>query len=101
MKAMFTVFEDAPGYWFVPYEIEADAIAVPAQYRGLVHPTKIAACRAALAQALKDDATELHLHGMGATNSIKREAIAKGVKPFIYWPSITTKIAPFSSSIST
>ena len=51
MKAMFTVFEDAPGYWFVPYEIEAGAIAVPAQYRGLVHPTKIAACRAALAQA--------------------------------------------------
>lgn len=101
MKAEFTVFEDAPGYWFVPHEIEADAMAVPARHRGVVHPTKIAACRAALAQALNDDATELHLHGMGATTSIKREATAKGVKPFIYWPSITTKIAPFVRSKNT
>lgn len=95
MKAVFTVFEDAPGYWFVPYEVEADAIALPAKYRGVVHPTKIAACRAALAQALNDGAKELHLHGMGATTSIKREATEKGIKPFIYYPSISTKIAPF------
>lgn len=98
MKAVLTVFEDAFGYWFVPYEIEADAIAAPAQHRSIVHPTKIAACRAALAHAVNVGATELHLHGIGATTSIKREATAKGIKPFIYWPSIATKIAPFVRS---
>ena len=30
MKAEFTVFEDAPGYWFVPLAVEAAAIAAPA-----------------------------------------------------------------------
>jgi len=35
------------------------------------------------------------LHGMGATLGIKADAAAKGVKPYIYRPSITTKIAPF------
>lgn len=50
-------------------------------------------CRPSL--ALQYGATELHLHGMGATTSIKREAAAKGIKAHIYWPSITTKIAAY------
>lgn len=33
MKAEFTVFEDACGYWFVPHAVEAAAIAAPAQHR--------------------------------------------------------------------
>lgn len=98
MKAEFTVFEDAPGYWVVPHEMETAAIAAPARHRTAVHSTKVAACRAALTQAINDGATELHLHGMGTTTSIKREASAKGIKPFIYHPSITTKIAPFARS---
>lgn len=96
MKAIFTVFEDAPGYWFVPHAAEADAISSPARHRKEVHPTKISACRAALAQAVIDGATELHLHGMGSTTSIKAESLAKGIKPFVYHPSVTTKIAPFA-----
>ncbi|MGP1691900.1 MAG: hypothetical protein ACTS6O_05270 [Giesbergeria sp.] len=95
MKAEYTVFEDAVGYWFVPRAAEAAAIAAPVAHRKEAHPTKIAACRAALADALTQGATELHLHGMGATLGIKADAAAKGVKPYIYHPSITTKIAPF------
>lgn len=96
-KAEFTIFEDAPGYWFVPRSVEASARAAPAHHRAstTAHPTKIAACRAARAQAVAMGATELHLHGLGVTNTIKREATAKGLKPFIYWPSAVTRIAPF------
>lgn len=92
MKAEFTVFEDAPGYWFVPTTDEAAAISEPSRFRQDVFPTKIAACRGALAQAVGSGATELHLHGMGATTSIKKEVRAKGLKPFIYIPSIRTKL---------
>lgn len=95
MKAEFTVFEDADGYWFVPRSEENAAIADPSSYRVSVHSTKIAACRVALLQAIDTGATELHLHGFGSTTGIKREAASSGVKPFIYWPSITTRIAPF------
>lgn len=95
-KAQFTVFEDKAGYWFVPYALEGAAIAVPEQHRGEVHPTKISACRAALAQAVADGANELHLHGFGSTTSIKKEAMAKGVKPLVYIPSIKTKLAPYN-----
>lgn len=94
-KAEFTVFEDKDGYWFVPHAMESAAIAAPAQHRGEVHPTKISACRAALAQAIADGANELHLHGFGATTSIKKEAMAQGVKPLVYILSITTKLAPY------
>ena len=97
-KAQFTVFEDKAGYWFVPYAIEDTARSAPEQHRGEIHLTKISACRAALAQAIANGANELHLHGFGATTSIKKEATAKGVKPVVYWPSITTKIAPHSRS---
>lgn len=95
MKAEFTVFEDAPGYWFVPLAVEAAAIAAPGKHRRVAYPTKIAACRAALAEAVTEGATELHLHGMGSTTSIKADAKAKGIKPFFYWPSVTTRIAQF------
>ncbi|PZQ73093.1 MAG: hypothetical protein DI563_15985 [Variovorax paradoxus] len=95
MKAEFVIFEDTPGYWFVPYAIESDARATPERYRGTVYSTKIAACRAALAQAVAQGASELHLHGFGATTTIKKESSAKGLKSFVYWPSITTKIAPY------
>lgn len=97
-KAQFTVFEDKAGYWFVPYAMEDAARAAPDQHRGEIHPTKIAACRAALAQAIANGANELHLHGFGATTGIKKEAMAKGVKPLVYWPSITTKLAPYHRS---
>ncbi len=82
------------GYWCVPHDQEAAAISTPENFRKVVHRTKIAVCRQALEMALRDGATELHLHGMGATTGIKREAIAKGIKPFIYFPSVKTKIAP-------
>jgi hypothetical protein len=95
MKAEFTVFEDADGYWFVPHCEENAAIADPSSYRVSVHATKIAACRMALLQAIETGATELHLHGFGSTTGIKREATLSGLTPFIYWPSITTRIAPF------
>lgn len=91
--AKFTIFEDSMGYWCVPHDQEAAAISTPEHFRKVVHRTKIAACRQALEMALRDGATELHLHGMGATTGIKREAIAKGIKPFIYFASVTTKLA--------
>lgn len=93
MKREYTVFEDAPGYWFVPAEDEDAAIAAPERFRQAAFSTKIAACRAALEQAVAVGATELHLYGMGATTGIKKEARSKGVKPFIYHPSIRTKLA--------
>mgnify|MGYP001561839587 CR=1 FL=1 len=98
MKAEFVIFEDTPGYWFVPYAIESDARATPERHRGTVYSTKIAACRAALAQAVAQGASELHLHGFGATTTIKKESSAKGLKSFVYWPSITTKIAPYQKA---
>ncbi|MBB1634941.1 hypothetical protein [Cupriavidus sp. UME77] len=93
MKAEYTVFEDAPGYWFVPKADEASAIAEPVRFRRAVFATKIAACRGALEDALGSGATELHLYGMGATIGIKKEVREKGLKPFIYFPSIHTKLA--------
>lgn len=93
MKAEYTVFEDAPGYWFVQKADEVSAIAEPARYQREVFPTKIAACRAALGEAVASGASELHLHGFGATTSIKKEVRAKGLKPFIYLASIATKLA--------
>lgn len=96
--AQFTIFEDSMGYWCVPHDQEAAAISTPESFRKVVHRTKIAACRQALELALREGATELHLHGMGATTGIKREAIAKGIKPFIYFPSVKTKIAPLLPS---
>lgn len=95
VKAEFTIFEDSSGYWGVAHALEAAAIAMPEKHRASVYPTKIGACRHALELALQYGATELHLHGMGATTSIKREAAAKGIKAHIYWPSITTKIAAY------
>lgn len=94
MKSEFTIFEDAPGYWYVPRSLEKDAIRNPDAYRTEVHPTKISACRAALEKAVQLGATELHLHGFGSTTTIRREALAKGIKPFVYHVSITTRIAP-------
>lgn len=96
MKAVFTVFEDAPGYWIGPYEHEAAAIRTPEAFRGQVHSTKISACREALAVALSRGATELHLHGVGATTTIKPHAKAAGVRPFVYWPAASSRIAPFA-----
>lgn len=95
-QAIFTIFEDATGYWFVPYEQEAAAKASPDKYRRDVYQTKIAACRATLALAKEAGATELHLHGFGSTTSIKKEAAAQGIKPLVYWPASSTKIASFS-----
>ena len=96
MKVVFTVFEDTPGYWIGPYEEEAAAIGAPAAFRGRVHSTKISACREALAVALSRGASELHLHGVGATTTIKPHAKAAGIKPFVYWPAASTRIAPFA-----
>lgn len=93
MKAEYTVFEDEPGYWFVQRADEVSAIGEPARYRREVFSTKIAACRAALDEAVAAGASELHLHGFGATTGIKKEVRAKGLKPFIYFASITTKLA--------
>ena len=98
MNAEFTVFEDASGYWFVPTSQEESAIAWPEAYRNNVYQTKIAACRAALQQALTAGATELRLHGCGSTTAIKREAKAKGVRPFVYWSAASTRISPFVRS---
>lgn len=95
VKAEFTIFEDSSGYWGVEHALEAAAIAAPEKHRASVYPTKIGACRHALKLALHDGATELHLHGMGATTSIKREAAAKGINAHIYWPSFATKIAAY------
>ena len=95
MRAEFTVFEDATGYWFVHHALEEEAISEPEKHRGVVHPTKISACRAALAQAEAEGARELHLHGMGFTPGIKRECLAKGIMPFVYWPASSTRIALF------
>lgn len=94
-RAEFTVFEDSDGFWFVPRAKEAAALANPAAARTMLHPTKIAACRAALKVAIDDQAQELHLHGVGAVTGIKREASAHGIKAFVYWASIATRIAPF------
>ena len=93
-RASFTIFEDADGYWFVPSEGEADPTTVSKPGEP-VYTTKIAACRAALAIAVAAGATELHLFGMGSTTTIKKDAKQKGVKPFVYWPSIRSRIAPF------
>lgn len=93
-RASFTIFEDADGYWFVPSKNEADPATVTKpsteSYR-----TKIAACRAVLEIAVAAEAEELHLFGMGSTTTIKKEAAQKGVKPFVYWPSARSRIAPF------
>lgn len=94
-RAEFTVFEDSDGFWFVPRAQEAAAIANPAAAKTQIHSSKIAACRAALKVAIDDQAQELHLHGVGAVTGIKREASAQGIKAFVYWASITTRIAPF------
>lgn len=93
-KASFTIFEDADGYWFVPSEEEANPKLV-SKPSGPAYTSKIAACRAALANAVEAGAVELHLHGCGATTSIKKEAKQQGIKPFVYWPSITSRIAPY------
>ena len=95
-QAIFTIFEDAPGYWFVPYEQEAAAKANPEKFRQDVYQTKIAACRATLALAKEVGTTELHLHGFGSTTTIRKEAAAQGIKPMVYWPAASTKIAPFA-----
>ena len=94
MKAEFTVCEDDPGYWFVPHAQAAAALADPRMFRGEMFPTKIAACRAALSVAIASGACELHLHGAGSTTTIKKEAKESGLKPFVYWPSASTRIAP-------
>lgn len=96
MKVVFTVFEDTPGYWIGPYKQEAAAISAPAAFRGQMHSTKISACREALAVALSRGATELHLHGVGATTTIKPHAKAACIKPFDYWPAASTRIAPLA-----
>jgi len=93
-RASFTIFEDFDGYWFVSSASEADPATVSKPTEA-TYTTKIAACRAALAKAVIANATELHLYGMGSTTSIKKEAKAKGIMPFIYWPSIRSRIAPF------
>lgn len=93
MKAEFTVFEDVGGYWYVPKSDEAAAIATPIQFRNALYPTKIAACRAALGEAVTAGATELHLYGFGATTGIQKEAKAKGIKPFVYFASISTRLS--------
>ena len=95
-RASFTIFEDVDGYWFVQAESEADPATV-SKPSGPAYQTKIAACRAALAIAVAAGATELHLFGMGSTTTIKKDAKQKGVKPFVYWPSIRSRIAPFVS----
>lgn len=95
LKMSFTIFEDRDGYWMVPSEKEKLAIEMPSIYRGEVFKTKISACRKALSTAIFSGAKELHLHGFGSTANIKRESKANGVKPFIYWPSIETRIAEF------
>lgn len=91
----FTIFEDAPGYWFVLKEIETAAALSPETHRKECFKSKIAACRAALAVAVSLGAKELHLHGVGSTITIKRESKKKGVKPYIYWPASSTRLAPF------
>jgi hypothetical protein len=93
-RASFTVFEDADGYWFVPSKNEADPATVT-KPNMVSYRTKIAACRAALEIAVIAEAKELHLFGMGSTTTIKKEAQARGVKPFVYWPSVRSRIAPF------
>ncbi|ANJ71818.1 hypothetical protein K6V72_03155 [Ralstonia insidiosa] len=93
MKAEFTIFQEGAGYWYVQKSDQAAAISEPAVYRGKVFPTKIAACRTALSEAEAGGAKELHLYGFGATTGIKKEAKARGIKPFIYFPSIDTKLA--------
>ncbi|MEQ6436243.1 hypothetical protein V8Z74_14610 [Comamonas sp. w2-DMI] len=93
-RASFTIFEDADGYWFVPSEREADPKTVT-RPSGPAYTTKIAACRAALAMAADAGATELHLYGMGSTTTINKEAKQIGIKSFVYWPSITSRIAHF------
>ena len=94
LRASFTVFEDADGYWFFPSQSEADP-AEAIKPSGPLYTTKIAACRAALSQAVAAGATELHLFGMGSTTTIKKDAKRQGVKSFVYWPSIRSQIAPF------
>lgn len=93
MKTEFTIFQEGAGYWYVRRSDQTAAISKPALYRGKVFPTKIAACRTALNEAEACGAKELHLYGFGATTGIKKEAKAKGIKPFIYFPSIDTKLA--------
>lgn len=93
MKAEFTIFQEGVGYWYVPKSAEAAAISEPARHRGTIFPTKISACRMALNEADAGGAKELHLYGFGATTGIKKEAKARGIKPFIYFPSIDTKLA--------
>ena len=94
-RASFTIFEDADGYWFVPSKSEADPATVSKPSEPS-YTTKIAACRAALEIAVIAGATELHLFGMGSTTTIKKEAQQKGIKSFVYWPSIRSQIAPFA-----
>lgn len=92
MRAEFTIFEEHGSYWYVLKSYEAAAIAAPDLHRGIIYPTKIAACRAALNDAIAANAAELHLHGIGATTGIQKEAKAKGIKPVVYFASITTKL---------
>ena len=93
-RASFTIFEDVDGYWFVPSENEADPATVSKPSEPS-YTTKIAACRAALEIAVLEGATELHLFGMGSTTTIKKDAKQNGVKPFVYWPSARSRVAPF------
>jgi hypothetical protein len=94
MKAEYTMFKDHSGYWFWPKLQEADVIACPDNYRiaAKIVKTKIEACRLALDDAKSQGATEIHLHGLGSTTSIKRDAKALGIKPFVYHPSIATDL---------
>lgn len=94
MKAEFTILMDHDGYWLAE-KSQADAIiASPDRYRAnaIKASTKIAACRMALEKAISIGATELHLHGVGATTGVKKEARKAGIKPFIYFASAMTDL---------
>ncbi len=89
IKAEYTVFKDRDGFWFGLKEREADIVACPDVYRAKakIVRTRLEACRMALSDAKGKGASEIHFHGLGSTTTIKRDARAIGIKPFVYLTS--------------
>ena len=73
--AAFTILMNFDGYWVIESSIADAVIAEPGRYSHSVikAPTKLAACRIALALGMERRALELHLEGVGVTHSALTE----------------------------